>query len=117
MLINNLVETHCHILPKVDDGAHDTETSLKMINRLKRQGAKAIILTPHYYSDSISYDDFIRRRNGSYNHLKEALGDDDIRLIPAAEVYISDYLTFIYHVANVYKNICNFSALIRQSGN
>lgn len=92
MLINNLVETHCHILPKVDDGAHDTETSLKMINRLERQGAKAIILTPHYYSDSISYDDFIRRRNGSYNHLKEALGDDDISLIPAAEVYISDYL-------------------------
>lgn len=92
MLINNLVETHCHILPKIDDGAEDTETSLKMINRLKRQGARGIILTPHYYSDSISYDDFIQRRNGSFNHLKKALGDDDIKLIPAAEVYISDYL-------------------------
>lgn len=92
MLINNLIETHCHILPGIDDGAKDVNTSLRMIHRLKKQGAKAIILTPHYYSDSISYQDFISKRDTAFAMLKEALTDDDPILIPAAEVYISHYL-------------------------
>ena len=92
MKINNLVETHCHILPGIDDGSPDLQTSLKMVHRLKDSGAKAIILTPHYYSDSISYQDFISKRNTAMSQLKEALSDDDPILIPAAEVYISDYL-------------------------
>ncbi len=93
MMIENLVETHCHILPGIDDGAADVQTSLKMIESLKKQGAKTIILTPHYYSDSISLEDFLKRRSKAFDALKEALSDDDRpRLIPAAEVYISKYL-------------------------
>ncbi|MCH5314823.1 MAG: hypothetical protein J1E81_02825 [Eubacterium sp.] len=92
MLIKNLVETHCHILPAIDDGARDVETSVRMIQRLQAQGAEAIILTPHYYSDSISLDDFIERRNYALRELKSALPEGSPRLIPAAEVYISKYL-------------------------
>lgn len=92
MTINNLVETHCHILPGIDDGSPDVETSIKMIRRLKAQGAKAIILTPHYYSDSISYSNFIEKRNAAFEKLSAALDYDDPKLIPAAEVYITDYL-------------------------
>ncbi|HIY34431.1 MAG TPA: hypothetical protein IAA24_04875 [Candidatus Eubacterium faecigallinarum] len=92
MLINNLAETHCHILPGIDDGAPDVETSLEMIKRLHLQGAKAIILTPHYYSDSISLNDFLERRDKAYNKLMQALPPGSPKLIPAAEVYISRYL-------------------------
>lgn len=92
MLIHNLVETHCHILPGIDDGASDIETSLKMIKKLQLQGAKAIILTPHYYSDSISLNDFLERRDSAYRELVNALPQDSPKLIPAAEVYISQYL-------------------------
>lgn len=92
MTITNLVETHCHILPGIDDGAPDIETSVKMVRRLKAQGAKAIILTPHYYSDSISYSNFIEKRNKAFEQLRAALDADDPKLIPAAEVYITDYL-------------------------
>lgn len=92
MTIANLVETHCHILPGIDDGAPDVETSVKMVRRLKEQGVKAIILTPHYYSDSISYGNFIENRNAAFEKLSAALDDDDPRLIPAAEVYITEYL-------------------------
>lgn len=91
MLSNNLVETHCHILPGIDDGSPDVETSLKMIERLRIQGITDIILTPHYYSDAISYKDFLEKRNKAYNILKSAVGDD-VNLIPAAEIYITDYL-------------------------
>ncbi|MCM1114306.1 MAG: hypothetical protein NC397_02285 [Clostridium sp.] len=92
MIINNLVETHCHILPAIDDGSPDLETSIRMVHKLSAQGAKAIILTPHYYSNSISYNDFISKRNKAFEQLKNALGDDAPKLIPAAEVYISKYL-------------------------
>ncbi|MGN0457342.1 MAG: CpsB/CapC family capsule biosynthesis tyrosine phosphatase, partial [Eubacterium sp.] len=92
MVINNLVETHCHILPGIDDGAQDVETSLKMIARLQEQGAEKIILTPHYYSDSISLDDFLRLRDKAFNELLRALPPGSPTLIPGAEVYISDYL-------------------------
>lgn len=92
MIIENLVETHCHIMPGVDDGAPDIETSLAMIEKLQRQGAKKIILTPHYYSDNISLDDFLRRRDKAFNKLLRELPSGSPTLIPAAEVYISRYL-------------------------
>lgn len=92
MYIENLVEMHCHILPAIDDGSRDVETSLKMIERLQQQGAHTIVLTPHYYSNEISLDDFLRRRDRAFNKLLNALPPGSPRLIPAAEVYISDYL-------------------------
>ena len=91
-MINNLVEMHCHILPGIDDGSQDIETSIGMIERLKNQGAKKIVLTPHYYSDTISLDDFLRRREASYNALVKELPSGYPTLYPAAEVYISPYL-------------------------
>lgn len=92
MLIDNLIETHCHILSGIDDGARNIETSLAMIERLQMQGAKKIVLTPHYYSDTISLDDFLRSRDESFNALLKALPSGSPELIPAAEVYISQYL-------------------------
>ena len=92
MAFNNLVEMHCHILPGIDDGAKHLETSLKMIARLQEQNVKKIVLTPHYYSDTISLDDFLRQREKAYNRLVNALPSGSPELIPAAEVYISDYL-------------------------
>lgn len=92
MLIDNLIEMHCHILPGIDDGSQDIETSLKMIEELKKQGAKKIVLTPHYYSNEISLDDFLKSRDAAFNKLLRALPSGSPELIPAAEVYISDYL-------------------------
>ena len=91
-MIDRLVEVHSHILPGIDDGSPDVETSLKMIDMLKKQGARAIILTPHYYSDSISYEDFVSRRDKALELLKSSLSPDSPRLIAAAEVYITKYL-------------------------
>lgn len=90
--INNLVEMHCHILPNLDDGAKDIETGIKMIQRLREQGAKKIVLTPHYYSDMISLDDFLKARDKAFDRLIKSLPQNSPELIPAAEVYISNYL-------------------------
>lgn len=91
-MIENLVDVHSHILPGIDDGSPDVETSLKMIEALQSQGAKAIVLTPHYYSDSISYEDFVARRDNALLLLEKSLPPGSPKLIPAAEVYITKYL-------------------------
>lgn len=92
MIINNLVEIHSHILPNLDDGSKSIEMSLQMIKRLQEQGCKRIVLTPHYYSNTISLDDFLSARDESYNRLMEALPPDSPELLLSAEVYISQYL-------------------------
>lgn len=68
------------------------ETSLKMIAKLAAQGAKKIVCTPHYYSDSISLDDFLQKRNAAAAKLKAALPPKSPEIKLGAEVYISKYL-------------------------
>ena len=46
-----LVDIHCHILPGVDDGSPDMETSRAMIRDAYEQGVRYIIATPHYRSE------------------------------------------------------------------
>lgn len=92
MVLNSFTETHCHILPGIDDGSPDVETSLKMIAKLQEQGAEAIICTPHYYSDCLSLDDFLAKRDAAYNKLKTALPPGSPKILLGAEVYISKYL-------------------------
>ncbi|WP_175547778.1 CpsB/CapC family capsule biosynthesis tyrosine phosphatase [Ruminococcus flavefaciens] len=36
---------HCRILPMIDDGAKDVETSLAMIEMMKEQGGERIVAT------------------------------------------------------------------------
>lgn len=92
MVIPGLIEVHSHILPGVDDGAKDVETSVKMLRRLQIQGAKTVVLTPHYYSDSISLADFTARRDAAFARLQAAMPSDGPKLLLGAEIYVSHYL-------------------------
>ncbi len=94
-MINNLTDVHCHIIPNVDDGSKDLKTSIEMINMLKNQGAQRIILTPHYYSDSLSYSDFLAKRNTTFEKLNQEAKiaiENCPKLIPAAEFFITKYI-------------------------
>lgn len=42
-----MLDIHCHIIPAIDDGAKDLETSLKMLEIAQNNGTKAIVATPH----------------------------------------------------------------------
>jgi protein-tyrosine phosphatase len=92
MVINNLIETHCHILPGIDDGAKDVETSLKMVAALQAQGAQKINATSHYYSDSVPLEKFVSKRREAYDKLRLALPYGSPEIVLGAEVYISPYL-------------------------
>lgn len=47
-IMNKLTDIHSHILPGVDDGAKNTETSLVMLQKAWEEGIRRIIVTPHY---------------------------------------------------------------------
>ncbi|MBN2876442.1 MAG: exopolysaccharide biosynthesis protein [Bacilli bacterium] len=44
-----MIDIHTHILPYVDDGSSDLETSIKLIEYEISQGVTDIFVTPHYY--------------------------------------------------------------------
>ena len=53
---------HTHILPGMDDGAADVSTAVAMIRKLQEQGVERIVLTPHYYAENESVEEFLERR-------------------------------------------------------
>jgi len=44
-----LIDIHTHILPCIDDGSPDIETSIELIKTEIEQGVTDIFVTPHYY--------------------------------------------------------------------
>ena len=45
-------DMHCHVVPGVDDGSPDVETSLELLERMASWGLTRIIATPHMTQDT-----------------------------------------------------------------
>ena len=45
-------DVHCHVLPGVDDGSPDVETSCRLIEQMNQWGIRNIIATPHITADT-----------------------------------------------------------------
>lgn len=69
-------DLHCHILPGMDDGSPDAETSIAMLREMARQGCRGLIATSHYYNDE-SIGSFLSRRAESFDRLQEAIAAED----------------------------------------
>ena len=81
-----MIDWHSHILPAMDDGSKDVGESLAMLDVLRSQGVKTVIATPHFHANEETVDEFLSRRQRSYDTLREAMNDRDINLICGAEV-------------------------------
>lgn len=46
-----MVDLHCHILPRLDDGARDVEDSVGMARQAAEDGIEAVCATPHIRHD------------------------------------------------------------------
>ena len=65
-------EYHCHILPGIDDGAKDVETSLSMIEMMKAQGIERIVATPHFYAHrESSAAEFLKKRQAAFEKIRD----------------------------------------------
>lgn len=83
---------HCHLVPGVDDGSPDLETSLALIGRMERMGYRRIITTPHVLLDY--YPNSPATIRPPFEKLKAALRAQgstlDLRV--AAEYYLDTHL-------------------------
>lgn len=91
-----MIDLHCHILPGVDDGAKDVQTSLEMLRAEKENGVTDVVLTPHFYFEEESPSKFIEKTRAAYDCLKfETQGKDYPDLYLGAEVLFTPSLASI----------------------
>ena len=82
-----MIDFHSHFLPGMDDGSKSVQESLKMLSLARDSGVNQIVATPHFYASKESPEHFLRRRESSWETLKEALPDDAPQIWLGAEVY------------------------------
>lgn len=81
-----IADMHTHVLPGIDDGSPDLETSIRMLEEIQRQGIRRVVATPHFYANHDSPERFLARRAEAAGALSAAWkGDVEVRL--GAEVY------------------------------
>jgi protein-tyrosine phosphatase len=84
------VDIHCHLLPGIDDGSPNWETSLAMARMAVADGTRTVVVTPHQLGNfSKNRGDAIRQLTCQ---LQEVLRQNDINLevMPGADVRIED---------------------------
>lgn len=92
-----MYDMHSHFLPGIDDGAKNTDMSIKMLKTSMSTGVNHILSTSHCYPyKNTDIEDFIQDREQAYKALLEAAAENnfelpDIKL--ASEVHLTCDLT------------------------
>ncbi len=84
-------DMHSHVLPEFDDGAQSVSESLELLECLKKQNVNNICFTPHFYTNEMSLNDFIKSRREAYENFLP-YKPDGMNIVLGAEVYITKYL-------------------------
>jgi tyrosine-protein phosphatase YwqE len=84
-------DMHSHLLPGIDDGAPDVETSVQLLKGMMSMGYKKFITTPHIYPDL--YPNTPETIEAAYQLLKQKIDEEqlDVDLRYAAEYFIDDF--------------------------
>lgn len=84
-------DIHSHILPGLDDGSPDVETSLQLLQSLSDAGIQNFICTPHVIGDM--YRNTPETINHALSKLKKAVQQNgmSIQLSAAAEYMLDDH--------------------------
>lgn len=84
-------DIHSHILPGIDDGSPDIETSLQLLRSLHEAGISKFICTPHVIGDL--YRNTPETINNALEKLQKAARQNDlpVELSAAAEYMLDDY--------------------------
>jgi protein-tyrosine phosphatase len=85
-VLTDVIDIHCHILPGIDDGPTDLESSLEMARAAVAAGITTVVATPHLRADfpQVKIDEIADRVDA----LAAALAEQEIalELVPGGEV-------------------------------
>ena len=88
-----MIDIHTHILPEVDDGSTNLDSSIAMLSECVKQGTTDIILTPHYRKE---YKLKANELKEKFNKFKDCVAKSGfaVNLYLGQEVFIEkDYKT------------------------
>ena len=102
-------DIHSHILPGIDDGSPDLETSIMLVKGIYDVGIRKTVATPHIIADL--YRNTPDTINQALNTLRSAIttAGIDIEITAAAEYMLDDYFIKLLHsdqpLLTIHKNI------------
>ncbi|MEE0945643.1 MAG: CpsB/CapC family capsule biosynthesis tyrosine phosphatase [Acutalibacteraceae bacterium] len=73
-----LIDIHSHILPNIDDGAKNSEEAIQLLTQEKENGVSSVVLTPHFYPNLHTLEEYTKNCNIAYESLKEAIRDMEL---------------------------------------
>lgn len=94
-------DIHCHIVPGVDDGSPDVDTSVALVERLMSMGIERIFASPHVTEDTFEntpeiLDDALRSLNDAL-HEREV----GMQVMRSAEYRIDEFFNSQLEAGNV----------------
>lgn len=87
-----VADMHSHLLPGIDDGSPDTETSLQLINGLQELGYRKFITTPHILWDMYKND--ANTIGAAHQELQQAAmlqNNSTVPVTAAAEYFLDEH--------------------------
>lgn len=84
-------DIHCHVLPGVDDGSPDVDTSLAIIGRMAELGINRIIASPHVTQDT--FENTPQTLDAALGTLSRAMADagTPVAIARSAEYRLDEY--------------------------
>ena len=80
------IDFHSHILPGLDHGCRNVETSLAQLALIGAGGTQTVVASSHFYPERMNLADFTRHRSASVQALAKALPAVHPNIIVGAEV-------------------------------
>ncbi len=71
-----MTDFHSHVLPGMDDGSPNVESSVRMLKMMQAQGVEQLVATPHFYPEDEAPEAFLQRRAEAIAKLLPALAED-----------------------------------------
>ncbi len=81
-----IIDFHTHILPGIDDGSRDVDTSCRMLEMAVEQGVDVIVATPHFYASRDRVEHFLEKRERAEAVLTERMQNIPLQIRHGAEV-------------------------------
>ena len=82
----SVIDFHSHILPGIDDGSRNVDTSIGMLRMSREHGVDVMIATPHFYADSNRVERFVENRQRAYEQVMTCRAADIPQIMMGAEV-------------------------------
>lgn len=98
-----VIDFHSHILPAIDDGSKNLETSMRMLQICMEHGVEIMVATPHFYADRERVEDFLEKRAGAYEQLRKQCAAE---MPTSPEIILGAEVAFFEGISRAEKTDC-----------